>query len=148
MNKVICKNKFAKFNFQLLKIYMGGLVLTGPEVKSIRANNVNIRNCYLTIKDNEVWIVNMFIANYMNIEADEQRSRKVLLNKREILRIKMEVESKKLTLVATTLLFNKKSKVKIEFALAKGKNLADKRETIKKRDNERVIKKKLKNNLL
>ena len=148
MNKVICKNKFAKFNFQLLKIYTGGLVLTGPEVKSIRANNVNIKNCYLTIKNNEVWIINMFVANYMKIEADEQRSRKVLLNKNEILRIKMEVESKKLTLVATTLLFNKRSKVKIEFALAKGKNLSDKRETIKKRDNERLIKKKLKNNLV
>ena len=145
MAKVITKNKFAKFNFELLKFYEGGIVLTGSEIKSIRAGNVNIKNCYLTVKDNEVWIINMHIANYMNIKEDEQRTRKILLHKREIARITMQLEAKRLSLVATTLLFSKTGKVKIEFAIGKGKTLHDKRETIKKRDVNIAIRTKLKN---
>jgi len=148
MAKVIAKNKYAKFNFELLKFFEGGLVLTGPEVKSIRQGNVHIKNSYLTIKDDEVWVINMFIANYMNIQADEQRTRKVLLHKREINKLKTMLETKRLALVGTTLLFNKNGKIKLEFAVGRGKTLRDKREVIKKKDINKKIQKRLKTRVM
>ena len=148
MAKVIAKNKYAKFNFELLKFFEGGLVLTGPEVKSIRQGNVHIKNSYLTIKDDEVWVINMFIANYMNIQGDEQRTRKVLLHKREINKLKTMLETKRLALVGTTLLFNKNGKIKLEFAVGRGKTLRDKREVIKKKDINKKIQKRLKTRVM
>ena len=148
MAKVITKNKYAKFNFELLKFFEGGLVLSGPEVKSIRQGNVHIKNSYLTIKDNEIWVINMFIGNYMNIQADEQRTKKILLHKKEINKLKTILETKRLSLVATTLLLNKKGKIKLEFAIGRGKTLRDKREIIKKKDIDKKIQKQLKQKML
>ncbi|MCR8613421.1 MAG: SsrA-binding protein SmpB [Mycoplasma sp.] len=138
MPKVIARNKDSKYNFFLEKEIEAGIVLTGNEVKSIREGKVNIKNTFVKIINDEAFVLNMHISQYMNNEHDELRTRKLLLKKREIIRMREKLEQKGFSLLVTKLVFNSKSLIKIYIALGKGKNIIDKREVIKKRDEKRL----------
>ncbi|MFZ2619788.1 MAG: SsrA-binding protein SmpB [Alphaproteobacteria bacterium] len=133
---IIALNRRARFNFELLEFYEGGLVLTGSEVKSIRGGNAQVNEAHAHVVGDELWLINAHIAPYINAgytQHDARRTRKVLLHKKELLKIKQAREQKGLTLVPTKLYW-KKGKVKVEIALARGKKLHDKRATLKERD--------------
>ena len=140
--KIVCNNPIANFQYFLLDKYEAGIVLTGDEIKSIRLGHISIKESFVIVKNNEVWLKNAFIQNYDKSfsggrnKADEKQDRKLLLHKTEILKIKKSLEQEGLTLVPTKVYFNG-SYVKVEIAVAKGKKLYDKRETIKKKDVER-----------
>ena len=139
--KVIATNRKANFEYEILNRYEAGIVITGTEVKSIRDGKINIQESYGRIVNDEVWIINSHINEYKygNINNHEPlRNRKLLLNKREIRKIKQQLQEKGLTLVPLKVYF-KGSLVKIEIGIAKGKKLYDKRESIKKRDIERNL---------
>jgi SsrA-binding protein len=139
IEKIIAVNRKARHEYHILDAYEAGIVLKGTEVKSIREGNVNLKDSYAIIKYSEVFLINMHIGPYKqgNIFNHEPlRDRKLLLNKREIRKLIGKVEEKGMTLVPLKLYF-KRGIVKIELALAKGKILYDKRESIAKRDYER-----------
>jgi SsrA-binding protein len=132
-------NKKAYFDYFVLKEIECGIVLTGTEIKSIRKGSVNLRDTYARIKNNEVYVVNMFISAYdkgNQFNHDERRQRKLLLHKKEIIKLSQEIKEQGLTLVPLKLYF-KDNHAKLLIGLCKGKKLYDKRETIKKRDIER-----------
>lgn len=139
-------NKKAYFNYFIEDTIECGIVLTGTEIKSIRNGKANIKDCYAVIKNNEVFIINMHISKYEEgnvFNHEETKSRKLLLHKKEILKLKNKLELDGYSLIPTKLYF-KNNKAKILLGIAKGKKLYDKRETIKKRDQEREMKKNTK----
>lgn len=141
-------NREAKYNYFILEEFECGIVLTGTEIKSIRDGRVNLKDSYALIRNHEVYLVNMHISTYKEgnlFNHDERRSRKLLLHKKEIMKLETKVNLDGLTLVPLKLYFNK-NKVKILLGLCKGKKTFDKRETIKKRESERIASKLLKYN--
>ena len=140
------KNKKAYFDYEILEEIETGIVLKGIEIKSIREGKANLRDSYAIIRNNEVYILNMHISPYEQgniFNHEETRTRKLLLHKKEILKLRDSLELKGLTLVPLKLYF-KGNHAKILLGLARGKKLYDKRESIKKRDNLIEIKKELK----
>ena len=130
------KNKKAYFDYFIEEEYECGIVLTGTEIKSIRKGSTNLKDTYARIKNNEVFILNMYIAPYEEgnrFNVPERRSRKLLLNKKEIIKIKSEVMKDGYSLIPLKLYF-KNNNAKILLGLCKGKKLYDKRQTIKERD--------------
>lgn len=141
------KNKKAYFDYEILEEIETGIVLKGTEIKSIRNGKANLKDSYAIIKNNEVFILNMHISHYDQgniFNHEETRTRKLLLHKKEILKLRDRLEQKGLTLIPLKLYF-KGNRAKILLGLARGKKLYDKRESIKKRDNLIEIKKELKN---
>lgn len=140
--KIIGTNKRASFDFLLKEKYEAGLVLQGTEVKVLRDGKVNINEAYVMIDGNdEVWVYNLLIPHYAfgNIHNHkEDRIKKLLLNKKEIVDIYHKMKTQQLALVVTKIYFHD-SRVKLEFALGKGKKLHDKRESDKERDVQRKI---------
>ena len=131
--KIIALNKRASFDYFLLDKYEAGIVLQGTEIKSIRRNSANIKDAYVVIKDYEAYVLNMNISIYEqgNIFNHEPlRTRKLLLHKKEILRLQAKVKEEGYTLIPTKMYFVK-GRAKLEFALAKGKKNYDKRESEK-----------------
>ena len=129
-------NKEAKFNYFILEEYECGIVLVGTELKSLRMGKANIKDSYATIRNNEVYLLNMHISSYKEgniFNHEERRTRKLLMHKHEINKINNRISQEGLTLVPLKVYF-KKNKVKILLGLCKGKKLFDKRETIKQRD--------------
>lgn len=132
-------NRKARFNYFIEKEIEAGIVLTGTEIKSIRKGSANFNDAYISIKDEEAYVVNMHIAKYEEgnrFNHDERRRRKLLLHKNEIKKLGNEIRTTGYTLVPLKLYF-KGNYAKVLIGLAKGKKLYDKRETIKKRDLER-----------
>lgn len=130
------KNKKAYFDYFIVKEIEAGIELLGQEVKSIRKGDVNLKDCYGKIKANEIFVVNMYIGKYDkadNSKYEERKSRKLLLHKSEILRLKTEVEVEGSTLIPLKM-YIKNGKVKMLLGLCKGKKLFDKRQTIKEKD--------------
>ena len=146
--KVVAENKRARFEYEILETFEAGIVLTGDEIKSVRLGHFSIVDCYGFVKDDECFLRNSYIKEYSNsfdagrFGDTSRRDRKLLLHKLEIAKIKRRIEVEKLTLVPTKAYFNG-SNVKVEIAVAKGKKLYDKRETLKKRDIERNLRTKL-----
>ncbi len=141
MKTVEINNRKARFNYYIDKTYECGIVLKGTEIKSIREGSANFNDAYVTIKDNELYLVNMFIAKYKNgtiYNHEETRDRKLLMHKSEIRKLGEALREKGISIVPTRAYF-KGGKVKIEIALARGKKLYDKRKTIKERDLERSL---------
>ena len=139
-------NRKARFNYDLIDTIECGIVLKGTEIKSIRAGKANIKDSYGIIKNNEAYILNMHISPYENggvFNHEETRTRKLLLHKNEILKLKNKLELEGFTLIPLKVYFVD-GKAKIELGLCKGKKLYDKREDVKKRDIEREIAKKYK----
>lgn len=149
--KLICKNKKARFDYEILKTMEAGIVLTGNEIKSIRLGHVNLKDSFAKINiNNEVMLSNMFIGNYqlshIVSKQDERASRKLLLHKYEISKLKQQIDQERLTLVPLSLYF-KYNRVKVELALCRGKRVHDKRQAIKERDVKREMDKAIKNRL-
>ena len=141
------KNKKALFEYYIEDTYEVGIVLTGTEIKSIRDGKANLNDSYARIKNNEAFLINMHISHYDKgniFNHDETRERKLLLHKKEILKIRDKLELKGYTLVPIKLYFSK-NRAKILLGIGRGKKLFDKRESIKERDINREIKKNLKN---
>jgi len=133
------KNKKAYFDYEILKEYEAGLELFGTEIKSIRNGSVDLRDSFVTIKDNEAYILNMYIAKYdegNRFNHDERRTRKLLLHKAEIKKLKEARQEDGISIIPLKV-YIKKNHAKVLIGLAKGKKLYDKRESIKKRDLER-----------
>jgi len=133
------KNKKAYFDYFIESEIEAGIALCGTEIKSIRKGSVDLKDSFVVIKNNEANIINMYIAKYEEgnrFNHDERRSRKLLLHKKEIRKIKNEISINGKTIVPLKLYITR-GKVKVLIGVAKGKKLYDKRETIKKRDLER-----------
>jgi SsrA-binding protein len=144
--KLIAENRKARHDFHLLDRVEAGLVLTGSEVKSLRAGGAQLRRAFGDIRGSEVWLVGAHIAPYEQsaVEShDPDRDRKLLLHRREIENLTGKVQERGFTLVPTRLYF-KDGRAKVELALAKGKDVRDRRREISKRDADRQIERALK----
>jgi len=144
--KTIAENRKARHEYQLLERYEAGLVLTGTEVKSLRAGGASLQQAYADVRGDEVWLIGAHIAEYGagNIQNHEpERDRKLLLHRKEIASLTGKVQQRGLTLVPTRLYF-KDGRAKVELALARGKEVRDKRRDIAKRDADRQIERALK----
>ena len=144
--KVIADNKKARFDYQILEKFEAGLVLMGSEVKSIRAGKINLKDSYVSFRNNEAFLQNAHISVYTASSYnnhDPERLRKLLLNKKEIDKIQGSVQAKSLTCVPLRMYF-KNGRIKIEIGLGKGKKAHDKRDSIKKREMNREMQKSLK----
>lgn len=134
---MVAQNRRANFDYLIEQKFTAGLQLTGTEVKSLRLGHANINDAYGIEKNGELYISNMFIAEYANKGYEshaEKRDRKLLLNRKEIIDIINELNRKGSTLVALRLFFNDKGLAKLEIGLGRGKKLYDKRESTKERD--------------
>lgn len=141
------KNKPAYFEYHIDNNYVAGLMLLGTEVKSLREGKASFADSYCLIHKGEVWLKHFNIAQYSHGTAnnhDPLRDRKLLLQKREIKKIESKLKEKGYTLIPLRIFFNEKNLAKIEIGLAKGKKLFDKRESIRKKDVEREMKRRLK----
>ena len=136
-------NKKACFSYDLLDTYTAGIVLTGTEIKSIRASKASIAESFCEFNDSgELFVINMTVQEYDHGNHFNHRpkaERKLLLNKKELRKLEKEVKNTGLTIIPTKLFINEKGFAKLKIALAKGKKLFDKRETIKDRENKRNI---------
>ena len=139
-------NRKVNFDYEIIDTFEAGIVLTGTEIKSIRLGKCNLKDSYAIIKNNEIFILNMHISQYEQgnrFNHEETRTRKLLMHKKEILKLRDKLEIEGFTLVPIKLYF-KGNKAKLLIGLAKGKKNYDKRESIKKKDIERQIAKDLK----
>lgn len=134
---VVAQNRRANFDYLIEEKFVAGLELTGTEVKSLRLGHANITDAYGIEREGELFISNMFIAEYANkgySSHAEKRDRKLLLKKKEIINIINELSRKGSTLVAIRLFFNNQGRAKIEIGLGRGKKTYDKREAVKDRE--------------
>ncbi len=141
------KNRKAYYDYEIETEYEAGIVLKGTEIKSIREGKANLKDSYAIIKNGEAFILNMHISPYEKgniFNHEETRTRKLLLNKKEILKIKDAIERDGYTLVPIKIYF-KKNKAKVSLGVARGKKNYDKRASIKERDINREIQKQIKN---
>jgi len=141
------KNRSAFHEYFFDNQYVAGIVLTGTEVKSLREGKASFNDSYCMIHKGEMWLKSLHIAEYSHGNAnnhDPIRDRKLLLQKREISKIEGKLKEKGYTLIPLRIFFNEKNLIKVEIGLGKGKKLHDKRETIKKRDVEREMKRFIK----
>ena len=144
--KLIADNRRARHDYELLERVEAGLVLQGTEVKALREGRATLQRAFADLRGNEIWLVGANIASYDKggfANHDPDRDRKLLLHRREIDRLRGRVQEKGLTLVPTRLYF-KDGRAKVEIALARGKELRDKRRSIAERDAERQIERALK----
>lgn len=135
-------NRKAKFEYSFLQEYIAGIMLSGTEVKSLRDGNANLKDAYCLFKDNELFIRNLFIAEYDhgNIHNHEtRRERKLLLRRTELKKLERRVTEKGLTIVPYKIFFSDRGIAKIQVALAQGKQTYNKKETIKERDMKREL---------
>ncbi|MEW5877794.1 MAG: SsrA-binding protein SmpB [Acidobacteriota bacterium] len=137
--KVLAQNRKARFEYEFLERFVAGIALTGSEVKSVRDGRVNLQDGYVAFENGEAFLVNVHIAPYANAGYaghDPLRPRKLLLHKREIKRLWGKVQEKGLTLIPLAIGLEG-NWIKVELALAKGKKVHDKRETLKRRELDR-----------
>lgn len=143
--KVEIVNRQARYLYEIIEKYTAGIVLTGTEIKSLRMGKASIGEGYIFIDNGEVWLKNCHISEYTEgtyNNHDPKRLRKLLLQKKEILKLKQKLEQKGLTIIPLKIFFNERGYAKLEIALARGKKLHDKREDIKKKDTIRELKNK------
>lgn len=136
-SKLIAENRRARFDYAIEDDIEVGIVLTGSEVKSLRTGQSNIAESYASVEDGELWLINSYIAAYKQAGVfghEERRRRKLLVSKRELARLWQAVGREGMTLVPLVMYFNDRGRVKLKLGIAKGKKLADKRETEAKRD--------------
>ncbi len=138
--KVKIKYRKAEFEYFLLTRYTAGIVLTGTEIKSIRAGKASFTDAYCSFINNELWLHNLHISEYMEgsyNNHEPKRDRKLLLTKRELKKMAVKLNERGTTIIPTVLFINENGLAKVEIALAKGKKMYDKRESIKEKDNRR-----------
>ena len=137
----VATNRQASYRFHLLERFEAGIVLTGTEVKSLREGNAQLKDAYAVVRDGEVWLIGLYIAPYgpaARENHDPERPRKLLIHRHEIERLIGRTRERGLTLVPTRIYFSG-SHAKVEIALARGKDLYDKRQTIRQRETRREI---------
>lgn len=143
----VATNRQASYRFHLLERFEAGIVLSGTEVKSLREGNAQLKDAYAVVRDGEVWLIGLYIAPYgpaARENHDPERTRKLLLHRHEIERLVARTRERGLTLVPTRIYFSgPRSRAKVEIALARGKDLYDKRETIRKREMARDVQREL-----
>jgi len=143
----LATNKKARYEYQILDTLEAGLELKGHEVKSVRDNKMGLTGSYVTLNRGAAWLLNAHIPAYPKAgpipDYDPYRTRRLLLHRRELLKLAGKLEQKGLTLIPLSV-YTKRSLIKVEIALAKGKQQYEKRETIKKRDIDREIRRSLK----
>lgn len=136
------KNKRASFDYTFIETYTAGIVLTGTEIKSIRLGKAGLADTYCFFANNELWVKNMHIAEYSYGSYNNhlaRRDRKLLLNRREIMKLQREIKESGFTIVPVRLYINERGLAKLVIALAKGKKMYDKREALKEKDDKRYI---------
>jgi SsrA-binding protein len=136
------KNRKARFEYELLDTYTAGIVLAGTEIKAIRLGKASIAESFCEFKDHELYIINMTVQEYSHatyFNHAPKQERKLLLNRNELKKLRKEVTNSGQTIIPLKLFINNKGLAKINIALAKGKKLYDKRDTIKDRDNKRKL---------
>lgn len=135
--KIEIKNKKAAYEFFLVEKYTAGIMLAGTEIKSIRNGKASITEAYCAFENDELWVKNMHIAEYSYASSNNhapKQERKLLLNKKELKKLLIKTNERGYTIIPTLLFINDNGLAKLEIALAKGKRLYDKRDTIKKKD--------------
>jgi len=146
--KVVSDNRKARYLYDILENYEAGIQLTGTEVKSIREGKVNMQDGYALIRNGEAWLINVHISPYTGsgqyFNHEPRRTRKLLLHRQEIRKLIGKVEQQGLTLVPLKM-YLKRGLVKVSIGLAKGKKLHDKREDLKRRQDQRDIQRAMKN---
>jgi SsrA-binding protein len=141
----VATNRQARFRYELLEKWESGIVLQGSEVKSLRDGKANLKDAYALVRDGEVWLHNVHIAPYgpaAGAGHDPERPRKLLMHKREIERLIGKTQERGLTLVPTRIYFSG-PRAKVELALARGKDVRDKRDTIRDREQQREMQRAL-----
>jgi SsrA-binding protein len=143
----IATNRQASFRYNLLERFEAGIILTGTEVKSLREGGAQLKDSYAAVRDGEVWLIGMYIAPYgpaARENHDPERPRKLLMHRKEIDRLIGATRERGLTVVPTRVYFSEpRSRAKVEIALARGKDIHDKRETIRRRETAREIQREL-----
>jgi len=145
--KILADNKKAYYDYEILEKFEAGFVLTGSEVKSIKTGHIGLKGSYVVLKGEEVYLIGATIPPYQPKNAspdyDPERLRKLLLNKSEIKYLIGKTKERGLTLIPLKV-YTKYAKIKLEFGIAKGKKKLDKRESIKKRETDKIIERELK----
>lgn len=141
--KVVSDNRRARYDYEILQAFEAGIELKGSEVKSLRTGHTNLAEAYAAMKGGELWLINSNIPEYREANRfnhEPKRPRKLLLHKSEINKLSSGVLKEHLTIIPLKMFFNPRGRVKVDIALARGKKLHDKRETIKERswDRERA----------
>ena len=143
----VATNRQASYRYNLIERFECGIVLMGTEVKSLREGKAQLKDAYAMVRDGEVWLMGVYIPPYgpaARDNHDPERPRKLLLHRSEIERLEIRTHERGLTLVPTRMYFSgTRSRAKVEIALAKGKDLYDKRDTIRKRDMARDVQREL-----
>ena len=143
LKNINIRNKKARFEYEILDKYTAGIVLTGSEIKSIRQGKASIAESFCEFNEqSELFVINMTVEEYSHgthYNHKPKAERKLLLNKRELKKLEKEIKNTGLTIVPLRMFINEKGFAKLDIALAKGKKLYDKRETIKDRDNKRDL---------
>lgn len=146
--KLVSDNRQARYQYEILETYEAGVELLGTEVKSIRQGKVNLRDGYALVRNAEVWLYNVHVSPHETTNKvynhDPRRTRKLLLHRQEIRKLIGQVEQKGLTLIPLKI-YLKRGKVKVNIALARGKKLHDKRESLKRKEDKRDIERAMKN---
>ena len=140
-DRVVATNRRARHEYEILETFEAGLVLRGTEVKSLRTGQVNFKDSYATVRNEELWLLGCHISPYSHgtdANHDPERDRKLLLHRREIIRLTGKIAERGLTVVPLKLYF-KKGRAKIEIGLARGKKLHDKRATLRERETRREM---------
>ena len=135
--KIAADNRKARFHYEILEDFEAGIVLTGTEVKALRGGKATIAESYAALENGEIYLINSYIPEYLQANRfnhEPKRSRKLLLNKRQMAKIEQAIEREGMTLVPLKVYFNEKGRAQVQIALAKGKKLHDKREASKERD--------------
>ena len=136
-NKTVAENRKARFSYEVLDTVEAGLVLTGTEVKSLRQGQANIQDSYASVEGGEIWLINSYLPEYLQANRfnhEEKRPRKLLVSKKELVKLTEGDERAGNTIVPLKLYFNEHGKAKLLIGLGKGKKSFDKRETEKNRD--------------
>lgn len=144
MGKTLARNKKALHDFEILEDIEAGIELKGSEVKSIRMGRVNLKDSYVRVIKNEMYLIGVHVTHEStanpHFKPDEKRDRRLLLHRKEIDKLHAKVMRDGLTIVALSMYLNAKNKVKVKIALARGKALHDKRETLKRKEADREAK--------
>lgn len=145
---VVIKNRKASFDYFFVSRYTAGIVLTGTEIKSIRQSKASLADTYCYVHNHELWVKNMYIAEYFYgtfNNHNSRRDRKLLLTRKEIIKLEQQLKNPGYTIVPVELHINEKGLAKLDIALAKGKKLYDKRSALKEKDDRREIQRAIKN---
>ena len=135
------KNRKAEYEYHLLSTFTAGIVLTGTEIKSIRAGKVNLTDSYCSFINGELWAHNIHISEYANgsyNNHEPKRDRKLLLNRKELKKLQSKLNDRGMTIIPTRMWINENGYAKLDIALARGKKMFDKRESIKEKDQRRA----------